>query len=130
MVIRAATPADLPGIGALLEAEGWGERVQNRDRLALAVSTATRAVVAEIGGAIVGFGRCITDDVSNGYLSMLVVAPAHRLRGIGRRIVDALTGDDDRITWVLRAGHPGSDRFWDAIGFRRSEIAFERVRRR
>jgi len=47
-----------------------------------------------------------------------------------RTIVDALMGDDDRLTWVLRAGHPGSDGFWEAIGFRRSEIAFERQRSR
>ena len=70
----------------------------------------------------------MTDDTSNGYLSMIVVAAHQRRRGIGRSIVEALTGDDPRITWVLRAGHPGSGGFWEALGFLRSEIAYERVR--
>ena len=128
-MIRAATPGDLEAIRALFLAEGWGPRVEDPERFRSIVDAATTAVVAEEDGEVVGFGRCVTDGVSNGYLSMVVVAPTHRRNGIGRSIVEALTGEDPRITWVLRAGHAGSDRFWEAIGFRRSEIAFERVRR-
>ena len=128
-MLRPATADDLDAISALLTTEGWGPRAEP-EALARAIDAATRAVVVEDHGEIVGFGRCVTDDVSNGYLSMVVVAPDHRRSGIGRAIVAALTGDDPRITWVLRAGHPGSDGFWEAIGFRRSEIAYERVRRR
>lgn len=127
-MIRSARSDDVAAISALLVAEGWGARAEP-DRLVEAIDAATRAVVAEENGEIVGFGRCITDDVSNGYLSMVMVAPARRHRGIGTAIVDALTGEDPRITWVLRAGHRGSDGFWEAIGFRRSEIAYERLRR-
>ena len=126
-MIRPATDDDVAAISSLLRTEGWGPRAEP-DRLASAVASATRAVVADIEGEVVGFGRCVSDDTSNGYLSMLVVASHHRRRGIGRSIVEALTGDDPRITWVLRAGHPGSDGFWEALGFRRSEIAYERVR--
>lgn len=127
-MIRPARADDVAAISALLLAEGWGSRAEP-DRLTEAVAAATRAVVAAEDGEVVGFGRCVTDDVFNGYLSMVIVALGNRRRGIGRAIVDALTGDDPRITWVLRAGHPGSDGFWEAIGFRRSEIAYERVRR-
>jgi ribosomal protein S18 acetylase RimI-like enzyme len=126
-MIRLARPEDLDAISALLIAEGWDSRAEP-DRLVAAIGAATRAVVAEEDAEIVGFGRCVTDDVSNGYLSMVIVAPHRRGRGIGRAMVDALTGDDRRVTWVLRAGHPGSDGFWEAIGFRRSEITYERVR--
>ncbi|HSM01268.1 MAG TPA: GNAT family N-acetyltransferase [Acidimicrobiia bacterium] len=127
-MIRPVRSEDIAAVSALLTAEGWGARA-GPDRLAEAVDAATRAVVAEEDGEVVGFGRCVTDDVSNGYLSMVIVAPGHRGRGIGRAIVDTLTGTDPRISWVLRAGHPGSDGFWEAMGFRRSEIAYERERR-
>jgi GNAT superfamily N-acetyltransferase len=126
-MIRLARSGDVVAISALLIAEGWGSRAEP-DRLAGAIAAATRAVVAEEDGEVVGFGRCVTDDVSNGYLSMVIVAPRFRGEGLGRAIVDALTGDNPRVTWVLRAGHPGSDGFWEAIGFRRSEITYERVR--
>lgn len=124
------TLEDFPGIRSLLQAEGWGARADDSERLRRIVEASTRAVVAESNGVIVGFGRCVADDVSNGYLSMLVVDPRHRRRGIGRAIVAALIGDDPGVTWVLRAGHPESDRFWEGVGFRRSEIAYEKVRRR
>ena len=126
-MLRSARPGDVDGVSALLLAEGWGSRAEP-ERLDEAIAAATRSVVAEIDGEVVGFGRCVTDDVSNGYLSMVVVAPEHRGEGIGRAIVETLTGDDPRITWVLRAGHPGSDGFWEAMGFRRSAVAYERVR--
>lgn len=128
--IRAATAADHGAIRALLVREGWRLRTEDPRRLASIVEAADRAVVADGEGAIVGFGRAVTDGVSNGYLSMVVVDSAHRRRGIGRAIVDALTGDDPRITWVLRAGREGSEAFWEAVGFRRSEVAMERVRTR
>lgn len=129
-MIRPYTATDLGDVQALLVAEGWGARAADTQRLAATVAAADRAVVAEVGGRIVGFGRAVTDGVSNGYLSMLIVHPGHRRQGIGREIVAELTGDDERITWVLRAGHRGSDRFWEAVGFHRSDVAFERLRRR
>jgi GNAT superfamily N-acetyltransferase len=112
----------------LLLDEGWGSRAEDATRLERVIATATRAIVAEVEGEIVGFGRCISDDESNGYLSMLVVEPTHRRRGIGRLIVESLMGDDPGMTWMLRAGRPGSERFWEAVGFRRSRTAFERPR--
>jgi hypothetical protein len=61
-MIRPATPADLDGIRDLLLAEGWGARVEDPQRLRRIVESATRAVVADEDGEVVGFGRCVTDD--------------------------------------------------------------------
>ena len=61
-MIRPATPADLEGIRDLLLAEGWGARVEDPQRLRRIVESATRAVVADEDGEVVGFGRCVTDD--------------------------------------------------------------------
>ena len=83
---------------------------------------------ADEDGEVVGFGRCVTDDTSNGYLSMVVVDPRHRRRGMGRALVAAMTGDDPQITWLLQAGREGSDRFWEGLGFRRFATAYKRVR--
>jgi len=127
-VIRPATAADLEGIRDLLLAEGWGARVEDPQRLRRIVESATRAVVADEDGEVVGFGRCVTDDTSNGYLSMVVVDPGHRRRGMGRALVAAMTGDDPQITWLLQAGREGSDRFWEGLGFRRFATAYKRVR--
>ena len=129
-MIRVYRDEDFDTVRSLLRSEGWGGRADDPERLRQIVDAASRAVVAEVDGEVVGFGRCITDDVSNGYPSMLVVDTVHRRQGLGTAIVEALMGDDDSLTWVLRAGHPGSERFWEGIGFTRSSIAFERPRRR
>ncbi len=78
---------------------------------------------------MVGFGRALCDGVSNGYLSMIAVAPDLRGQGVGREIVRQLMADDehDQVTWVLRAGR-NSAGFWKALSFTESAIAMERTR--
>ena len=86
-----------------------------------------RAVVACDGARVVGFARALCDGVSNGYVSMVAVAADRRGEGIGRKLIGSLTGGDREITWVLRAGR-GSESFWEKVGFRKSEVAMEKVR--
>ncbi|WP_353848489.1 GNAT family N-acetyltransferase [Acidovorax facilis] len=64
----------------------------------------------------------------NGYLSMLVVAPAFRGRGLGRALVQQALVKAPAATWVLRAGRPGASEFFARMGFAPSAIAMERAR--
>jgi len=121
-------PDEIDSVHELLGAHGWAHRIGSADEFADLLAHSQRAVVAIEDGAIVGFARAITDGRSNGYLSMVLVAPAFRARGIGRALVQAIVGDDPRITWVLRAGREGAQAFFSKLGFRASTIAMERTR--
>lgn len=79
--------------------------------LAVAVDPAT--------GGTVGMGRAISDGASDAYIQDVIVEPAYRGRGIGRRIVAALLERcrADGILWVGVVAEPFSVAFWERAGF-------------
>jgi GNAT superfamily N-acetyltransferase len=128
MELRRIRPSELAATLNLLIACGWGHRVDNIEHLAALVAASQIAEVALVEGQVVGFARGITDGLSNGYLSMVVVAPSHRGCGIGRKLIEHVTGAHPRVTWVLRAGREGAATFFSKLGFNPSSIAMERQR--
>ena len=128
MQVRNTTASDVAAIHRLLLTHGWGHRVGEVEELGRLIAASQRSVVAVADGEIVGFARAITDGVSNGYLSMVVVAGPYRRRGIGQALVERLVGAEPHITWVLRAGREGAAGFFAKLGFSASTTAMERPR--
>lgn len=129
MQIRSATASDADAIHRLLSANGWAHRIADAAYLGQLISASQQAVVAlSADGEIVGFARAIGDGISNGYLSMVVVAEPLRRQGIGQALVRHILGSGADITWVLRAGRPGAAEFFARLGFSPSSAAMERPR--
>jgi len=129
MLVRSIATADLSAVHRLLVSNGWAHRIGDVEDLGRLISVSQRALVAVADDQIVGFARAITDGISNGYLSMVVVAESHRRRGIGQALVERLVGSEPSITWVLRAGREGAAGFFAKLGFSASTTAMERPRR-
>ena len=128
MELHRIRTSELASAHRLLAENGWRARIGSIQRFSLLVEASQVADVAVVEGQIVGFVRAITDGQSNGYLSMLVVAPTHRGKGIGRRLVERAMGTNTGVTWVLRAGREGAEAFFARLGFETSVIAMERPR--
>jgi len=129
MKIRNIKPGETEAARQFLCANGWAHRVSDPKEFSALLQASQRSAVAvDDTGKIAGFARAITDGISNGYLSMVVVDPAQRRKGIGGRLVEHIIGSDTGITWVLRAGREGAAEFFAALGFKNSELAMERSR--
>ncbi len=127
MEFKAVVQDDYELVRQFLSEMGWQDRVSDPKRFAKMMENTSRSVVAFDGSRIVGFARAVSDEVSNGYISMVAVAADRRRHGIGRALVRHLIKDDLGITWVLRAGR-GSSGFWKKLGFQFSSTAMERTR--
>jgi predicted N-acetyltransferase YhbS len=127
MEFRTIVPDDYEAIRRFLSDSGWQHRVSDPEKFRRMMENTSRAIVVVDDSQIVGFARALCDEVSNGYISMVAVAAGRRGQGIGRELVRQLIKEDAGITWVLRAGH-ASERFWEKMGFKASDVAMERVR--
>jgi ribosomal protein S18 acetylase RimI-like enzyme len=129
MKIRAVEPHEVELVRLFLCANGREHRVEGPAAFARLIQASQRTAVAvNLAGQIVGFARAITDGISNGYLSMVVVASTHRRQGVGRLLVEHVMGTNPGITWVLRAGREGATGFFASLGFSVSTIAMEKPR--
>jgi ribosomal protein S18 acetylase RimI-like enzyme len=129
MHVRAIQPSEYEAARVLLLAGGWNDhRVSDPASFRLLLQRSQACLVAVVAGQVVGFIRALTDGLSNGYISMVVVAEANRKQGVGTALVRAVMGSDPNITWVLRAGREGVAEFYEKLGFVHSQVAMERPR--
>jgi len=96
---------DLDAVWHFLSTDAYWNRWRTRDDVDHQFRGAWRVIGAYVVGSdeLVGFARAVSDGVSDGYLADVYVAPPHRGRGIGGRMVEAMVeeGLGARFRWLL-----------------------------
>ena len=112
---------DCANIADLYRAGGWWHEEWDDTATQPLISGSFAFVVAveTSTGRAVGMGRAIADGVSDAYLQDVVVLPAYRKQGIGRRIVAKLIRHCTAagISWIGVIAEPGSAGLYAALGF-------------
>jgi ribosomal protein S18 acetylase RimI-like enzyme len=86
MIIRAMQPADLDFAAACTAAEGWSSEIR-REFEGFFAHDPQGCLIAEAGGEPIGVGVA-TSYGAAGFVGELIVLPAWRGRGVGRRLLD------------------------------------------
>ena len=115
--LRPASPADAPGMGAILsdwiDGTPWMPRLHTRAAdAAFCAGLVPCATVAEAGGEVAAF---LARDGAE--IGALHVAGAHRRRGLGSALLAAAQGAADRLALRTFAANAPARAFYAANGF-------------
>jgi ribosomal protein S18 acetylase RimI-like enzyme len=108
-----AIPADQ--VLALYQAVAWWP--ERTTAQLSAVLRGSPAVGAWQGGQLIGFARAVTDGVLRAYVEDVIVAPAHRGRGVGQALLSRLIEGLGSIPVVTLFCSPGLVRYYGASSF-------------
>jgi len=115
LAIERLGPADVAGGLALSDAAGWN---QTADDWTFFIAAGAAFGVRDDGGALIATAAALPYDATTGWVSMVLVAPAHRHRGIASQLVDACVASlrEAGRTPVLDAT-PAGAAVYEKIGF-------------
>lgn len=113
---QAPDPADFK---ALYDSTGWGSLERSSSFYAEALEGSWVCCAAYEDGALVGFGRVISDGRLHAYVNEMIVRPGHQGRGLGREILRRLLAQCQAagITDIQLFAARGKAGFYAAQGF-------------
>lgn len=122
MIIREVREKDLPSV-CEIEASSFGEDAFSQSYLKMLMSAYKGSfLVAQIGGAVVGYVVAAIERGGIGHIVSIAVHPKYRRRGIGTELLKALTdtlqSKELSAVWLeVRQSNKAAIRLYGRIGF-------------
>ena len=96
---------------------------KNPNELKLAFSNSLYKCFVLEDGVLIGAGRAVADGVDCSYLCDIAVHPRFQGRGLGRDIAVKLRELSAGHKKIILYANPGTERFYEKLGFRRMRTA-------
>ena len=118
-IISTTERQQLPELLALYDSVGWSAYTVRPDALRRGVAGSLRVATARVDGFLVGLARTVGDGATIVYLQDVLVHPAHRRVGIGRRLVEAALADAATVRQqvLITDDGPAQRAFYESLGF-------------
>ncbi len=119
--VTAPTTGQIQQIAGLYRAAGWWEEAPvHLGKVGRIITGSHCFMVASRSDEIIGMGRALSDGASDAYIQDVTVIQAFQNRGIGTRIVTAITERlrGDGLDWIGLVAEKGSHEFYRHMGFK------------
>jgi spermidine synthase len=119
--LQIVTEWPVEDIVALYSSAGWWrESPAARAAIPRMIAGSFCFMVGTEGESTVAMGRAISDGASDAYIQDVAVLNEHRGRGVGKRIITALTQHclNQGIVWIGLVAEPGTTSFYERLGYR------------
>ena len=112
---------DWTALSELYRVAPLGDKKPSELQLAFSNSRYKCFVVED--GSLIGAGRAVADGVDCSYLCDIAVHPEFQGRGLGREITMKLTALSAGHKKIILYANPGTESFYEQLGFRRMKTA-------
>jgi ribosomal protein S18 acetylase RimI-like enzyme len=130
VVLRRNAAIDGEELRRLFASTGLIRRARDSaDLNARMAAGSTETVSAWDADHLVGFGRLISDETTNAYISTVAIAPLWQDRGLGSRLMEWLMEGRDGLKLMLDS-RDGVRGFYERFGFEPASTVLVRPRRR
>lgn len=109
----------LSDLQSLYMQEGWSDEKDTQERLQKIIDGSFLVVGCFLNKKMIGFGRVISDGVSDGYLQDIIVDQQWRGHHIGKKIVSLLTNTCQQmgINWLFLISVPTAIPFYQKLNW-------------
>lgn len=103
IALQHPSPADIDVLHPMLRESYWSPGIP-RETVERACAHSICAIARDEAGVLIGFARAVTDWAVFAWVCDVIVAPAYRGAGLGRRLVRTLMDNPETLTvrrWML-----------------------------
>jgi len=119
--VRIIDSASIDDLKILYKDAGWWEPVydENPEFLNQIVKNSSVFAGAFLRDRLIGMGRALSDLASDAYIQDVAVLKEYRGNGIGKKIIRVLlsTLKDNKVDWIGLIAQPGTEIFYEELGF-------------